>query len=165
MVRKLTAEKSETLVRTEKGICVLRDGEYVPLTKEELQQLITEIKPTPKAEKIEVGTTPVIEKEPTQPSVGWKPENFMNLSKTSRWDRNENLRKDIVSLLNKTRKPMCVYEVSEEIGCAWVTARQILTDLALEGKVKFFVTREGYGRLYQINEEWLNVKAAEKVTG
>jgi len=153
----MTAEKTEPLY-------ILRDGRYVLLTDEETQQLITEKETIPKAEKIEVSATPVVEKEPNQPSVGWKPENFMNLSKTSRWDRNEQLRKEIVSLLNKTRKPMCVYEVSEAIGCAWVTARQILTDLTLEGKVKFFVTREGYGRLYQINEEWLNAKAAEKVT-
>lgn len=156
----MTAEKSETLVRTEKGICVLRDGEYVPLTKEELQQLIDEKETIPKAEKIEVGTTPVIENEPTQPSVGWQIGN-----KGDKLLRNRNLRKEIVSLLNKTRKPMCVYEVSEATGCAWVTARQILTDLTLEGKVKFFVTREGYGRLFQINEEWLSAKAAEKVTG
>jgi hypothetical protein len=155
----MTAEKSETLVRTEKGICVLRDGEYIPLTKEELQQLIDEKETTPKAEKIEVSAIPVVEKVPVQPYVGWQVGN-----KGDKLLRTRNLRKEIIGLLNKTRKPMCVEEVSEETGCAWVTARQILTDLALEGKVRFFVTRQGYGRLYQINEEWLNVKAAEKVT-
>jgi DNA-binding transcriptional ArsR family regulator len=155
----MTAEKSETLVRTEKGICVLRDGEYIPLTKEELQQLIDEKETAPKAEKIEVSDTPVVEKEPIEPPVGWQVGN-----KGDKVLRNRNLRKAIVSLLNKTRKPMCVEEVSAAIGCAWVTARQILTDLTLEGKFKFFVTREGYGRLYQINEEWLNAKAAEKET-
>jgi DNA-binding transcriptional ArsR family regulator len=156
----VTAEKSETLVRTEKGICVLRDGEYVPLTKEELQQLIDEKETIPKAEKIEISDTPVVEK-----GVFGLP--CITPARGSKWDkleRNRNLRKAIISLLNKTRKPMCVEEVSEETECAWVTARQILTDLALEGKVKFFVTRDGYGRLYQINEEWLNVKAAEKET-
>jgi len=156
----MTAEKTDPLIKTDKGIYILRDGKYVPLADEELQQLIDEKETTPKAEKIEVSAIPVVEKgvfglECITPARG---------SKWDKLERNRNLRKAIISLLNKTRKPMCVEEVSEETGCAWVTARQILTDLALEGKVKFFVTRDGYGRLYQINEEWLNVKAAEKET-
>ena len=81
----------------------------------------------------------------------------------SRWDRNERYRKEIVTLLNKDRKPMCVQDVSNIIGCAWVTAKSILADLCLEGKLKFWSYRDGYGRLYMINEEWLNAKAAEKV--
>jgi hypothetical protein len=80
----------------------------------------------------------------------------------SRWSRNESYRKEIVALLNKERKPMCVQEVSKKIGCAWVTAKAILSDLTIEGKVKFYSNREGYGRLFMINEEWLNAKAAEK---
>jgi predicted ArsR family transcriptional regulator len=83
----------------------------------------------------------------------------------NRWDRNEKLRKAVVSLLNENRKPMCVEDVAEAVGCAWVTAKAILSDLALEGKVKFFSTRQGYGRLYQINEEWITKKAAEKEVG
>lgn len=80
----------------------------------------------------------------------------------SRWTKNERYRKEIVALLNKERKPMCVQEVANIIGCAWVTAKAILSDLTIEGKVKFFSNREGYGRLFMINEEWLNAKAAEK---
>ena len=78
------------------------------------------------------------------------------------WSRNEKLRLEIVALLNKTRKPMTVQEVIDEVECAWVTARQILTDLALEGKVKYFTTRQGHGRLYQINNEYVDAKIAEK---
>ena len=87
--------------------------------------------------------------------------NFRHLG-GSNWARNERLRKDIVALLNETRKPMSVQEVIDEVGCAWVTGRQILTDLVVEGKVKFFTTRQGYGRLYQINKEWMDAKTAEK---
>jgi hypothetical protein len=57
---------------------------------------------------------------------------------------------------------MCVQEVAKLIGCAWVTAKAILSDLTIEGKVKFYSNREGYGRLFMINDEWLNAKAAEK---
>lgn len=78
------------------------------------------------------------------------------------WSRNERLRRKIVALLNETRKPMSVQEVIDEVECAWVTGRQILTDLVVEGKVKFFTTRQGYGRLYQINKEWVDAKTAEK---
>jgi len=78
------------------------------------------------------------------------------------WSRNDKLRLEIVALLNKTRKPMTVQEVVDEVECAWVTGRQILTDLALEGKVKYFTTRQGHGRLYQINEEYVDAKIAEK---
>lgn len=80
----------------------------------------------------------------------------------SRWDRNQRYRREIVTLLNQERKPMCVQEVSDIVGCAWATAKAILSDLCLEGKLKFFSSREGYGRLFMINEEWLNAKAAEK---
>jgi hypothetical protein len=80
----------------------------------------------------------------------------------SRWRRNEEYRKEIVALLNKERKPMCIQEVANKIGCAWVTAKAILSDLSLEGKVKHYSNREGYGRLFMINEEWFNEKAAQK---
>ena len=80
----------------------------------------------------------------------------------SNWARNQRLRLEIVALLNETRKPMTVQEVIDEVECAWVTGRQILTDLVVEGKVKFFTTRQGHGRLYQINKEWVDTKAAEK---
>jgi len=83
-------------------------------------------------EKIEVNTdtAPVVGKEIPRWQGG-------NQDKGSRWARNEELRKQIVSLLNELRKPMCVEEIAEAVECAWVTARQILSDLALEGKVKF----------------------------
>jgi hypothetical protein len=82
----------------------------------------------------------------------------------SRWDKNQNYRKETVAYLNKTRKPVSVQEVANALGCAWVTAKAILSDLALEGKVKFYSHREGYAKLFMINEEWLNARAAEKVT-
>jgi len=83
-------------------------------------------------------------------------------SKWDKWKRNEQLRKAIIGILNETKKPMTVEQVSGIVDCAWVTARQILTDLALEGKIKCFTYREGYGKLFQINEEWLAEKAAER---
>jgi hypothetical protein len=83
-------------------------------------------------------------------------------SKWDKWKRNEQLRKAIMGILIETKKPMTVEQVAGIVDCAWVTARQILTDLALEGKIKCFTYREGYGKLFQINEEWVAQKAAER---
>jgi hypothetical protein len=154
----MTEEKNQTLVKTEKGICILKDGQYVPLTEEELQQLMGE-KPTPKAEKVELTSS---EQTTKRGVFGLEGVTSGKGSKWDKWKRNEQLRKAIISTLIETKKPMTVEEVCEIVNCAWVTARQILTDLALEGKLKCFVYREGYGKLFQINEEWLAEKAAEK---
>jgi hypothetical protein len=80
----------------------------------------------------------------------------------SRWDRNQRYRREIIALLNRERKPVCIQHVANEVGCAWTTAKAILSDLSLEGKVRYYTSREGYGRLFMINDDWVNKKAAEK---
>jgi Mn-dependent DtxR family transcriptional regulator len=48
-------------------------------------------------------------------------------------------RHKILELLIEKGKPMCIVDVSDELTISLPTATQILQELALEGKLKYYV--------------------------
>lgn len=64
---------------------------------------------------------------------------------------NPNIQSDVVDLLIKTDMPVSVEFVAQKLGIGWGTARAILLNLAIQGRVKMEKTTKSL--IFSINEK------------
>ena len=95
------------------------------------------------AEKI--GSDVLEKPEKTSRKFSWKGKDLKKLHQV--------YRKRILELLIKKAKPMNIEMVIEETDISWPTATQILQELALEGKLRYF--KVGNSKIFEINTEGL----------
>lgn len=69
---------------------------------------------------------------------------------------NPNVQNNVIDLLNKTKMPVSVEFVAYNLGLGWGTARAILLNLAIQGRVKMEKTTKSL--IFSINVKELPKK-------